>query len=131
MWKNKGVLNITNCATLIADLFLESYENEYMQNDYIEKWTNFIDAFNRTSRYLDNLLNIDKNYFYKLYQDIYPKELFLNKAYDQGMYHCSTIKYLLKCNKIMMKAMTLILILSSFFFWMAMSLVLHLTVSLF
>ena len=41
---------------------------------------NFIDAFNDTSRYLDDILNIDNPHFDALVKNIYPKELTLNKA---------------------------------------------------
>ena len=39
-----------------------------------------IEAFNATSRYLDDLLNIDKHYFEVTVNQIYPHELQLNKA---------------------------------------------------
>ena len=39
-----------------------------------------IDAFNSTSRYLDDLLNIDNIYFEQMVHRIYPAELQLNKA---------------------------------------------------
>ena len=39
-----------------------------------------IGAFNSTSRYLDNLLNIDNPYFEQLVSQIYPTDLALNKA---------------------------------------------------
>ena len=42
--------------------------------------TDFIEAFNSTSRYLDNLLNIDDLYFEQMVGQIYPTELQLNKA---------------------------------------------------
>ena len=45
----------TNSAPLVADLFLFCYERENQ--------TNIIEAFNSTSRYLDDLLNIDNIYF--------------------------------------------------------------------
>ena len=38
------------------------------------------EAFNSTSRYLDNLLNIDNIYFEHMVDRIYPAELQLNKA---------------------------------------------------
>ena len=38
-----------------------------------------IEAFNSTSRYLDNLLNIDNPYFEQTVSQIYPTELQLNK----------------------------------------------------
>ena len=39
-----------------------------------------IEAFNSTSRYLDELLNIDNNFFDSMVNRIYPSELQLNKA---------------------------------------------------
>ena len=39
-----------------------------------------IEAFNSTSRYLDDLLNIDNPYFDGMVNQIYPPELQLNKA---------------------------------------------------
>ena len=39
-----------------------------------------IEAFNTTSRYLDDLLNIDNPYFEQMVGQIYPTELQLNKA---------------------------------------------------
>ena len=39
-----------------------------------------IEVFNSTSRYLDDLLNIDNPYFEGMVKQIYPSELQLNKA---------------------------------------------------
>ena len=39
-----------------------------------------IEAFNSTSRYLDELLNIDNTFFDTIVSHIYPSELQLNKA---------------------------------------------------
>ena len=39
-----------------------------------------IDVFNTTSRYLDDILNINNVYFVNLVSQIYPSELQLNKA---------------------------------------------------
>ena len=39
-----------------------------------------IEAFNSTSRYLDDLLNIDNPYFEHMVGQIYPTELQLNNA---------------------------------------------------
>ena len=43
-----------------------------------------IEAFNSTSRYLDDLLNIDNNFFDSIVNRIYPSELQLNKANVSG-----------------------------------------------
>ena len=45
-----------------------------------EKRYDLIDAFNSTSRYLDDLLNIDNIHFEHMVHRIYPAELQLNKA---------------------------------------------------
>ena len=42
--------------------------------------TDIIEAFNSTSRYLDDLLNIDNPYFEQMVGQIYPTELQFNKA---------------------------------------------------
>ena len=42
--------------------------------------TDIIEAFNSTSRYLDDLLNIDNLFFEQMVGQIYPTELQLNKA---------------------------------------------------
>ena len=42
--------------------------------------TDIVEAFNSTSRYLDDLLNIDNAYFEQMVGQIYPTELQLNKA---------------------------------------------------
>ena len=70
----------TNCATLVADLFLFCYERDFMKNLSSDNQANVITAFNLTSRYLDDLLNIDNPYFEGMVNQIYPPELQLNKA---------------------------------------------------
>ena len=53
----------TNCARLIADLFLFCYERDFMASMSCNKEADIIQAFNSKSRYLDDLLNIDNPYF--------------------------------------------------------------------
>ena len=45
-----------------------------------ENQADVIEAFNSTSRYLDDLLNIDNIYFEHMVDRIYPAKLQLNKA---------------------------------------------------
>ena len=70
----------TNCALLVADLFLFCYERDFMLSLSDNSQTEAIKAFNRTSRYLDELLNIDNPYFEQMVGQIYHIELQLNKA---------------------------------------------------
>ena len=70
----------TNCAPLVADLFLFCYERDFMMSLSDDKQADVIDAFNTTSRYLDDILNINNVYFENMVSQIYPSELQLNKA---------------------------------------------------
>ena len=68
----------SNCAPLVADLFLFCYERGFMMSLSDDKQADVIDAFNTLSRYLDNILNINNVYFVNMVSQIYPTEL--NKA---------------------------------------------------
>ena len=70
----------TNCAPLVADLFLFCYERDFMMSLSDEKKADVIDAFTTTSRYLDDILNINNVHFDNMVSQIYPSELQLNKA---------------------------------------------------
>ena len=70
----------TNCAPLVADLFLFCYERDFMLSLSDNNQADIIEAFNSTSRYLDDLLNIDNPYIEQMVGQIYPTELPLNKA---------------------------------------------------
>ena len=65
----------TNCAPLVADLLLFCYERDFMTS-----LSDIIEAFISTSRYLDDLLNIDNPYSEGMVTRIYPPELQLNKV---------------------------------------------------
>ena len=69
-----------NCAPLVEDLFLFCYERDFMLSLSDNNQTDIIEAFNSTSRYLDDLLNIDNPYFEQMVGQIYPTELQLKKA---------------------------------------------------
>ena len=78
--QNVGIPMGTNCAPLVADLFLFCYERDCMLSSSDNNQTDIIEAFNSTSRYLDDLLNIENPYFEQMVGQIYPTELQLNKA---------------------------------------------------
>ena len=75
-----GIPMGTNCAPLVADLFLFCYERDFMMSLSDVKQAEIIQAFKSTSRYLDDLLNIDNPYFEGMVNRIHPPELQLNKA---------------------------------------------------
>ena len=65
----------TNCAPLVADLFLFCYKRDFMLPLSEDNQSDVIEALNSTSRYLDDLLNIDNNFLYSMVNRIYPSEL--------------------------------------------------------
>ena len=69
-----------NCAPLVADVFLFCYERDFMMSLTDDKQADDIDAFNTTSRYLDDILNSNNVYFDNMVSQMYPSELQLNKA---------------------------------------------------
>ena len=70
----------TNCAPLDAYLFLFCYEIDFMLSLSDNNQSDIIEAFKSTSRYLDDLLNIDNPDLEQSVGQIYPTELHLNKA---------------------------------------------------
>ena len=56
------------------------YERDFMTSLSDVNQAEIIEAFKSTSRYLDDLLNIDNSYFEGMVNRIYPPKLQLNKA---------------------------------------------------
>ena len=71
-----GIPMGTNCAPLIADLFLYCYERDFMSDLQKSKRHDLIDMFNDTSRYLDDIFTIDNPEFEKYMPDIYIQQNF-------------------------------------------------------
>ena len=62
----------TNCAPLVADLFLFCYEMDFMMIFSDDKQADINDAFKTTSRYSDDILNFNSVYFDNMVSQIYP-----------------------------------------------------------
>ena len=75
-----GIAMGTNCAPLVSDLFLRCYQRDFMMSLSDDKQADVIDAFNTTSRYLDDILSINNVYFDNMVSQIYHSQLQLNKA---------------------------------------------------
>ena len=63
----------TNCAPIVY-----CYERDFIDSLNHDNQADFIEAFNSTSMYLDDLLNIDNPYFEGMVNQIYPPELQLS-----------------------------------------------------
>ena len=71
---------LTQGFLLGVDLFRFCYERDFMMSLSDDKQADVIDALNTTSRYFDDILNINNVYFDNMVSQIYPSELQLNKA---------------------------------------------------
>ena len=102
----------TNCAPLVVDLFSYIYEIYVMDSLYQGNQADIVEAFNSTSRYFADLLNIDNPCFKGMVNQIYPPELQVNKANTTDTETPFLDIYLSIANglKFMISAMTLILI---------------------
>ena len=72
----------TNCAPLLADLFLYSYESEFLQKLVKDKKIHEARAFNFTYRYIDDVLSINNSRFAEFLPLIYPPELEVKETTD-------------------------------------------------
>ena len=64
-----------NCAPLLADLFLCSCENEFLDKLIKEGKRKLVRKFNLSCRYIDDLISFNYKRFNEFISDIYPKEL--------------------------------------------------------
>jgi hypothetical protein len=71
----------TNCAPLLADLFLFSYESEFLQKLVKDKKIHKARVFNFTYRYIDDVLSINNSRFAE-FPLIYPPELEAKETTD-------------------------------------------------
>ena len=69
----------TNCARVVADLFLFCYAGDFIMSLPDDDQAHIIDTFNTTSRYLDDILNINNVYFDNMVSQIYPSQFQLNE----------------------------------------------------
>ena len=70
-----GIPMGTNCAPLLADLFVYSYESEFLQKLVKDKKIHGARAFNFTYRYIDDVLSINNSRFAEFLPLIYPPGL--------------------------------------------------------
>ena len=65
----------TNCAPLLGDIFLYSYEAEYIQSLLSTGRKQLASRFNFTYRYIDDVLSINNPEFENYLGQMYPVEL--------------------------------------------------------
>ena len=75
-----GIPMGTNCAPLLADLFLYSYENEFLDKLIKEGKRKLARRFNLSYRYTNDLISFNNKRFKEFISDIYPKELTISET---------------------------------------------------
>ena len=75
-----GIPMGTNCAPLLADLFLYSYEDEFLDKRIKEGKRKLVRKFNLSYRYIDDLTSFNNKRFKEFISDIYPKELTISET---------------------------------------------------
>ena len=79
-----GIPMGTNCAPLLADLFLYSYEAEFIQTFIKSGKRQLAKSFNFTFRYIDDVLSLNNSKFSDYINDIYPEELDIKETTDNS-----------------------------------------------
>ena len=69
-----------NCAPLLADLFLFSYENEFSDNMIKSGHRRLARSFNLCYRYTDDFIVFNNKTFLDYVKEIYPSLLTVEKA---------------------------------------------------
>ena len=90
-----GIPMGTNCAPLLADLFLYSYEAEFIQTLIKSGKRHLAKSFCFTFRYIDDVLSINNPTFGDYINIIYPVELEIKDTTDAD-HHASYLDLLLK-----------------------------------
>jgi hypothetical protein len=77
-----GIPMGTNCSPVLADLFLYSYESEFLQKLVKDKKIHEARAFHFPYRYIDDVLSINNSRFTAFLPLIYPPELEVKETTD-------------------------------------------------
>ena len=75
-----GIRMGTNCAPLLANLFLNSYEYEFLDNMIRSGHRRLARSFNLCYRYIDDLIVFNNKKFLDYLKEIHPSQLTVEKA---------------------------------------------------
>ena len=75
-----GIPMGTNCAPLLADLFIYSYENEFLDKLVKEGEGKLARKLNLSYCYIDYHISSNNKTFKEFISDIYPKELTISET---------------------------------------------------
>ena len=75
-----GIPMGTNCAPLLADVFLSSYKNEFLDKLIKEGKRKLARKFNLSYHYTDDLISFNNKRFKEFISDIYSKDLTVSET---------------------------------------------------
>ena len=81
-----GIHMVTNCASLLADMFLYSYEVDFIQGLLKKSEKNLARSYNFMFRYIDDVLSLNNSRFGDFVDRIYPIELEIKDTTGTDMY---------------------------------------------
>ena len=81
-----GIPMGTNCAPLLADIFLYSYEADFIQSLLSTGKKKLASQFNFTYRYIDDVLSINNPDFENYLGQMYPAELEIKDTTESNTY---------------------------------------------
>ena len=108
----------TNCAPLVADLFVYSYEDDFVQHQQKSKFKKQKKSFNLNLRYIDDILSLNNPKFNDYIDVIYLNELEIKDTKDAQKWanyldlHLELMRMVNFSHDSMTSVMTLISILS-------------------
>ena len=76
----------TDCAPLLANLFLYSYEAEFVQSLLQAGKKHLAQQFNFTYRYIDDVLSLKNTKFAEYLEFIYPRELQIKETTETAVF---------------------------------------------
>ena len=79
-WQVIGIPMGTNCTALLADLFLYSFENGFLDNMMKSGHRRLSRSFNLSYKYIDDLIVFNNKKFLDYLKEIYPSQLTVEKA---------------------------------------------------
>ena len=81
-----GIQMGTDCAPLLANLFLYSYEAEFVQSLLQAGKKHLAQQFNFTYRYIDDILSLKNTKFAEYLEFIYPRELQIKETTETAVF---------------------------------------------
>ena len=89
-----GISMGTNCAPLLADLFLHAYEADFLQRVFKNKDRKLAQNSNSSFHYFDDVLSLNNTRFGDYLHHTYPNELEVKGTTDTQKFAVSAVSFI-------------------------------------